>query len=396
MKKPILVKTFIHALEQFYKNPVHFKRCLEDKRLTQEEKKILFAWLLVRDKKCTEAIDLLTKVDGQFDSLVLSQKNLILGICFNNKSEYDHSLKYFEACLPELIHYELHHFLFTAYYNMFISSWNLKKLPSMIQFFDKMNTIEDLNVSEQLRLKSCELILAIFQDHHSKAETLMEELNPHYEKMDESLKANYSIIKFTFFLKLKLFDRCQLVLKEMKDTRKFQPSANFNFMSVLLQHMISDKPIYFTESLFKDHFFLFWQMKTIQSFEKSLITEAEKAWEHLHSKNPTLYAPHFEFKGDECLFSIALDKHRWKISQPEVTTLPASMKKEDAFMALLTQAKRPLTKEEVYQAVWQRELLDKEDFGKLKKLASRLLKKGLPIVYHRGCYHLEKKSKKTA
>jgi tetratricopeptide (TPR) repeat protein len=396
MSSTIKIKTFIQALKQFRSNTKLFKNFLTDKRLTQDEKKILTAWLLVRDKKISEAIVVLQTVEGAISPIVLAQKNLLLGICFNNKSEYHKSLSYFEASLGELSHQDLQYFSFIAFYNIFISNWNLRNIVGMTDALKKMNCFEQLDQQEKLRLKSCQCIYHIFQNDLMKSEECINELNPHIKTMDEALKANYFILKFNLFLKLGSFDRCQKVLKEMKDIRKFQTSANFNFMTTLLNHLTGDEPIYYSENIFKDHPFLYWQMKVIQNLEKTCIHDARKAWNELKELDPRLYEPNFNFTGDKCLFSLALEKHLWKVHSPEQNISNLPPKKEEAFVTILQNAERPLTKEEVYQMIWQSELVDKADFDKLKKLASRLIKKGIPIIYSRGCYSLKENTKKSA
>jgi hypothetical protein len=71
--------------------------------------------------------------------------------------------------------------------------------------------------------------------------------------------------------------------------------------------------------------------------------------------------------------------------------------KEKLLFGLLTQTKHPISKEMIHQLLWKKNLMDKQDMIKLKKLVSRVrsLYK-LDVKFKNGCYFLNEAKHRVA
>lgn len=393
----IKVKTFIHALNSYHVDLEVMKRYLKDHRLTQGEKTIIKCWLMLRDSQFKEVVEILQNLKHLDDVVVESQKELLLGIALNNKCEAQKAVPHLQKSLKLISGLGLRRQEFVAYNNLFITYRNLKDQKGMKASLDEFLKISCELESEVIGQLICRFNYLCFIGNHADAMVMMEEIEEMRPLMTERQNIAFLVDRFDLAMKVEDFTEAGSLLEMMKKYRKFNYSANFKFMRGLLDHLVSSKPVYLYDQQFADYPLLFNQMKVIKSLEEQDLDRAHEAWKWLSQFSSTVYANDFTYKGDQCLFSLCLQKHLNENSTDEsdVTQLPEQ--KEDAVLLILQKSNSPVKKEQLYAKIWGELPVDKDDFQKLEKIISRLRKKhGIEIKTQKGCYLLVSQQKKAS
>lgn len=394
--KTVKVKTFLQALQTFHVNVRSMKNFLSDKRITQSEKKILECWLMLRENRLDEILEVLPKLNTDYDLLVGSQKNLIWGMALSNKTHFKEAIPYMRKAVDELASFDLEHQRFTALYNLFIAYLNLKNKKGMEETLGHLREIEPETKRQEIILLQCEFNYCSLIGEYGSAKSFLRQLDSYRPHMNDGLVASTLTSKFLFYVKLEDFKSCEKTMEEMKKQRKFQLSSNYTFMRLMLDHYLHQKTLYVYPQEFKDQPISFYQLKVIQCLEEQNPDEAKTYWKKLQISAPDVYGPDFKYHGDKCIFSLCLDKH---LSQPkkslEFSNLPEN--KVEALYMILSEASTPVRKETIHQLLWKEELIEKSDNLKLKKVISRVREKyDVDIQFKKGCYCIEKGAKKQA
>jgi tetratricopeptide (TPR) repeat protein len=387
-KKQSKVIAFIEALHAFHTDFRKTKKYLKDNRLTQVEKKILECWLMLRDRDLNEILAVIPNLVVDYDDLVSSQRNLIWGLAYNNRNEYNKALPLVQKALQEIMPYEVPRLEFNVVNTLFIVYLNLKDEHGMKSSLDHLEKISPENVKQEICLLQCQYSYNAFIGRMNEAGKILDMIEHLSLEMSEIQLIAHQINRFMFYAKLEDFNGCESALKNMKRFRKFQASANFIYMRLFLDHLYKNKPIYVYPRDFDGHPFLFYQIKVIQSFEAADLKEAMKYWKLLTELAPHTFKDHFEYLGDKCVFSLALDKYRSKLEQ---NTGPTDIdgNKEEVLLSILKNSKLPVRKDDLYKKIWGIELVDKADAAKLQKLVSRVRQKfGVDIQFKKECYQL--------
>ena len=395
----IKVKTFIHALTLIHSNAKKAKKCLLDKRLTLSEKKILNAWFLLKNCQHQAILDDMKSVSTE-NELVDSQKELILGLTYNNMGQMKLASKHLHAAFSHLEKYPLPEHQFICIYNLFVVSFNLSHEKDMENSLHIMDVLVrgGLNPRQTMCYEQCLFNFLHFKNRFTEAAKILVILEGKRSMMNEAMIMSHHISKFVFHLKQEDFNLCEETLEEMKNYRLFRYTPNFIFMRLTLEHLKYDKTLYFYEKDFKGSDSLFFQLKTIQGFEESNLELAEKFWIKLQEIDPELYHDGFKYKGQKNLFSLCLEKHNSLLkSGPSFEAL--SKNKVEAICEIFEKSSIPIPKDVLFEKLWGTKPLDQNDDDKLKNLIYYARKtKNLQIQYRKGCYLLqnESKPKKTA
>lgn len=144
-------KTFHAILLRFTSHPEKAKDGLKDKRLTKAEKDILQGYLLIRDNKNSEVIKLFSSHTTNPSDYVEAQKNLLLGIAYNNLSQFALSLQYYEAAAQSFNHEFTDHFYFMTRINLYWAYYNLKDKEKMKE---EISEIEKCSYDSERNFKS--------------------------------------------------------------------------------------------------------------------------------------------------------------------------------------------------------------------------------------------------
>lgn len=396
MAKKIKVKTFIQALNTFGTNVTKAKTYLKDKRLTQTEKSIIQSFFYLRDNQFQEVVSLLQSLVTN-DEIVESQRKLFLGCAYNNQGEFAQAIPLLESAYELMQGHDLVRHEFVALNNLFIVYRNLKNFPAMKETLKRMHATRVTDTASVICLLHSDFKFASVTGDYQAAQVSLEKLETITKTMSEVQIITFLVDKFDFYIKTDNLKQCQSVLVEMKNFRKFHLSANYNFMKILLNHYTDNKPIYMMDSDFKKVPILLYQIKLIQKLEEGDLDSAQAFWRKLALLYPQSYGLELaDYKGDKCLFSICLDKHRHASNVYEIKNLELPKSKEKALVKLLTETVAPLHQEIIYEMIWREVPEDKEDLNKLARLVYVVKNKtGLNIQMKKSCYYLEKSAQKS-
>ncbi|MFZ4714897.1 MAG: hypothetical protein ACOYL6_14355 [Bacteriovoracaceae bacterium] len=395
-------KIFLQGLSQFpqtMQEITKFNRLMTDKRLTQNEKKILESWLLLRDKEYDQIIALLTPMSCNID-IVESQRLLILGIAWNSKAQYQKALELVAQSLAKLpVRYaiNLDTIRFRTLYNLFVINENLRDLNQMKKLLAKMSSTP-IPPAQRIHYELCRLSYANQTEDFSSAERIIDNLSDVQEEMSEYQKITFSVELFQYYLLQNLYGSCEKVLQEISSTRKYLLSSDFRFMKQLLAYLTHDSTLYLYEADFTNSPERYLQVKTLLALEACNMDHAQQAWEELKAKNKELYQGNFVFKGQKCLFSLCLQKFlRGKESKIELVTISqiqSSSNKMEALYQILQAQTSPINKLDLYFLLWGEKPTDKFALNKLEKLVYRVRQEySVTISSRKGCYFLSTKVK---
>lgn len=388
------VKTFIHAIRTVSINSAKAKTFLQDKRLSQSEKIILNCFLHYRDNDLEQIITDLKSITEYNDAVVESQKELLLGLTMTGKGFFPEALKHMERSFSLLQDQGLPYFEYLITYNQFIISFNMKNQKLMKKFLDKLKQLSLEKDTDCLLVMRCFLNYHLFTNNLEKARQVIDEIDVMFplDKMVDPDAPSYLIDKMNFSIKSENFDESMEILEKMKNYRKFRLTENFQFIKLLVENITNDSPIYFSDTHFKRVPVLFHQMKVIRALEEGKQGEANDHWKKLSLLSPEIYQPNFLFKGDKCLFSIALMKQLEKLKIAEAPVIISdNSSQHEKIITILKQAKVPVGRDFLFKSVYGKEAETKEDYLRLSKVIYRLkIKLEIEIHYKKGCYFLEK------
>ncbi len=394
---PFKVKTFLEFLKLIHSEPSKARKYLLDKRLTQNEKKIIQAWYDLKNCLHEKIFEELNGLKCE-NELIESQRKLIIGLAKNNQANFRESLNWLKGSLEILEKYPLKEHHFICIYNQFIVSFNLsdeKELDHSFKLLESLHT-GGLNPRQELCFKQCKFNYYNFHEMFEEGQKILQELEGLKNEMSEAVIMSHQISKFIFYLKQEKYYECQIILKEMKDYRLFRYSPNYKFMKMALDHLHHNAPLYLYEKDFKEAQNLFHQLKTIQGLEEANLPKAKRHWEELQKENPDVYQDEFKFKGQKNLLSLCLEKHQSVFSyQPEEKIDGNS--KAQVLINILENQKTPIPKENLFFKLWGYQPKDESDDNKLKNLIYYVKKtKNIKISYRKGCYQVVESNEKIA
>lgn len=390
MKKNIRTKFFAMIINEIHLSYDHLDKILADKRLTNAEKKIIQCWNYLRKGQAKNILEIVETIETEYDDLVNAQKKLLTGISLIWEGNLKKALVMIKEATFELEEFEgIGNIYFIAVYNYFVCSLNLKNEKELNQSMNLLSIIPNLDEKQKITRLSCSFYFYNYFNDFKKARLCIKELEKVKDKMNDSIFMAYHTGKYMFYIKSEEYDLCFKVLDDIKKRRSFYSKSNYLFMRILLENFVNKTPIYAYERDFVDSPFLYNQIMVIKLLEESKPIEAKIYWNKLAFELPLVFSENFTYLGPKDIFSLCLKTHLKKDAD---TTFKLPEKKEDALILLLQKNNGCLSIETIYQKLWDEELLDKEDIGKLKKLVSRVRKnQNQNIKFKKGCYHLLKK-----
>ena len=393
MKKIIYPKVFIRLLTTFHRNPKTTEKELNDKRLTLDEKNILKGWFLLRKNKISEAIEHIQTITNSTSELVIAQKNLLLGICYNNLGQLKKAEFYLAQVMPAIEDLSINCLKFIGYYNLFICYFNQDNLTLSQKTLEKMKELRTDHYRHELLLLQCQFMYHLLTHEEKEAEILLSKLDQQMDKMSESMKLGHYYDKFNFNLSRSNLPECLKCIQEMKKCRSFNFSENFIYMKNLLELLVHDKALYVYPQQFRLNHHYYFQLKVIQAIQGVDLTTANLFWKKLMHFDPENYFEHFKVKDESSLLSLALKKyeHHFRPDNKEIKIALPEGRKEKILADLLQNCSHPVPKDIIHQLIWGRNIEDKNDMVKLKKLVSRVRQLyHLDIKFKNNCYFVIK------
>jgi hypothetical protein len=346
---------------------------------------------LVRREKDYKAIyKALYDLNTHYDTFVDIQKHLVLAIAYNNDGRNLDAFKILQNVLLELSSYkEIQKIYFLALYNLFICSFNLKKIDEMKICLARMTSMK-LSDRQKAYYLNCLFQYSWFSNNDDRALEVIDEIKPYKKYMSESMTMAFAIGRFMFYFKNDEYQNCYKVLNEIKKVRSYYNQSNFIYMKSLLDHVVDRAPIYVYERSFKDNMQLFHQLMVIKCLEEDNQDLAHDHWLELQSINRFLFSDDFKYNGKKDLFSVALSLHQHENAVVEKNNFKTH---EEALYHLLLNATSPVSVEKIYAYVWDEKMPDKLVMTKLKKLVSRVrVKYAVEIAYRKCCYQIVTKN----
>ncbi len=365
-------KTFYRILIELNQTTHKSKQYLSDKRLTLTEKKIIEGHLLIRNNQNLKVIELFQSLSASPLPFVEGQRNLLLGVAYNNLSLYEEAEEHLRLAARILDDFQFHHFRFNAWFNLFLVYLNSGKHKEMKSSLQILCTIPELSPTSEIRLVRCQFLYHSETHDSEKALEYLHLLKARKSEMVESDVISHLVSEFIFFIKMEDFSHCKTTLEEMKNHRKFQLTENYNFMKVLLHHLMDDAPIYVYDHEFKGTPLLFHQIKLIRALHSGAHTVAKQEWMELQKISDRQYGEAFIYEGPKSLFSLCLDKNLKNFQDTPVIASLESSSKQEHLIQILRQLKAPISKEALFEKIWGRPVQDKEDIKRLSRLVSKV------------------------
>ncbi|MFZ4715393.1 MAG: hypothetical protein ACOYL6_16840 [Bacteriovoracaceae bacterium] len=386
-------KLFLQAITLVNEDFLKAKSVLTDKRLSQLEKQIIQAYVDLRDNRFSEIIPVLINQKSE-DVFVESQRNILLGLAYNNSGDLKLARPFFEIAwdIVKTTNYKTSQFI--VLYNLFTLHRNLKQIERMSEYLDLM---QELEIKDHpglfLMLLRCRFCYYSYVGDMMKAKSFMLKIERRKEELGENQILSFQIDKFDFYLKNDQYSDCYKTLEEMKKFRIYASSFNFKFMKILLDHITLEKPIYAYDKDFINVPILYNMLNVVKALEAADPIEALKWWGELTLISPDIYQADFIYKGDKCLFSVAYQMHRQNDEKIIILENVKEKTKEELLLKILENSKHPVRKDQIYKMIWGEELQDKEGLLKLSKLVWRVKKKfNIEIKTRKGCYYTSSSS----
>lgn len=387
-------KAFDLYLRQLNHEGKNSDKWINDKRLTQTEKKIIQGHLWIRNNQNSTVLAELSHLPTSEIDFVNAHFSLLLGIANHNLTHYAESRKYLLQAEEIFSSLDLTYYQFIANFNLFLLSSNQVDLAGMKTRLEKLKSIPSgKNVMLEIRLKRCEFIFADESGEFTHAEILLGHLNKLKPDMTENDIISHLVSEFMFLVKIKALDRARLCLNEMKKHRKFHLNENFNFMKKLLDNLTDNIPIYMSQDLLKEIPVLHHQLQVIMALEASESEKALASWKALQELAPQTYGSPFEYQGTTCLFSLGLDKYRanYKV-HANVENIDGT--KLSKLISILTSTNASIPKAFLYELLWGELPETKDDLSKLTRLVYKArVSTGINIKTRKGCYFVEAAAK---
>lgn len=384
-------KAFLEALAVIHSDPRKGRRFLQDKRISQTEKKIITAWFLLKTCKHDEIFKLLNDVSAEGHPLVEGERKLILGITYNNCGYFHKAIDLITEACEVIDQFPLPKHHFTAISNLFVAHFNLENVSEMSNCLKSMERLlkSEFSIPKKIYLLQSQFEYYLTAGANDEASECMKEIDLHLSYMDDALIMSHFIAKFKFFIKTDQFTLAGSILEESKQYRLFRFSPNFTFMRLALKHFLKNESLYVYKKDFIGCELLYDQLMTIQGLEESDQEKALKHWNNLRATDPKTYGENFHFNGSKCLFSLCLNKHMAGV-EDEVEKIESSENNIGTLINLLTKSKTPIKKDMLFKLIWGREAQNEADDTRFKNLISYARKeRGFNIAFKKGCYFIE-------
>ncbi|MFZ4713837.1 MAG: hypothetical protein ACOYL6_09010 [Bacteriovoracaceae bacterium] len=387
-------KAFQEALTYANSDAFKLNKFLQDKRLTQGEKKIIEGYSFLRECKFNEILDLMDEITTN-EIWVSAHKNLLTGITYNNKADCYKAISFLKKALEDFTVIQDPIYLFSCHYNLFYTYLNLKMFDQLPIELDNMDQYKHVEEHYPFVIMRSRFNLMISLERYKEATSIMNLLDRSFDQLHQGLKANYLIDKFTFLVATNKLEKANAIISELKKYRAFYLTANYKFMRSLMDYVLEDKRLYLYDKDFQGTPILHQQVKVILYLDQNDQFSAAKAWRVLQQMNPNVYQGNFDYKGNPCLFSLALKKVP-HLKEKKFNVV-MSKDKEKMIKNLFHDETVIISKEELYMCIWGVEAESKENFSKLAQLIYRTNKRfSLNIKSKKGNFLLANKEKKAA
>ena len=390
-------KAYIEALSLVNLDVKKAKIFLSDKRMPHQEKTILSCFIALRDFENLEIINILERMNCD-DLFIDSQREFCLGAALNNTTRFKEAEAYLQSSIlkNKMAGGQKHlapilELLFTVYQNM-------NNTAGMELTLTKVKSLPNKTPKILRTILCCDFSLSVLKKNFPSAKNKISEMRRNFDFLNEHQRINFLYHLFSFYLFQDDFSGCEQTIDQLKRFKKYKNPINVKYMQSILNYLKNDTPFYLYEKDFEDFPLMLNQVLCLKGLESGDEEMAMKAWTTLQNIDPLNTKLPFDYTGPANLFSKALSKitrRNEKDLSPLKIKLDPGLTKEKQLLYLLKEASIPLSKETLYQTLWNEEAQSKEELEKLSKLVQRVKQKHqVEIKYLKGAYSLI--SKKTA
>lgn len=390
MKKP---NNFIETYFLYDEDIRKFRYRLKQNLFDIYETRCLKAFDLFRRNKCLESIELLKSFHAN-DKLIEGMRLYLIGLNLNHLSDYKAAKHQLTASLILLEHTGQKRILFYGYSTLIIVEANLRHKDDLKNNMAKLSKLKRESKNATLQYYQCLLCQYVLEEKPKLGLKAIEKVKAEVSNRLEDFRPFYLVLEFVFHFMLHNHDECYRVLSNYKKIRSTKISSNYNFMKLMLDHIVKDSPLYVYKKDFKDDITLYNQISIIKHLASGEIKEAKSLWSELQQMSPLLYGKPFEYHGDFGLFKAGLLKHQNKTHENifDLNVLHSIKNVQEKLVYLLENSNAPISKFELADYIWGEEYSEQVE-NRLKKQISRLKKKyPHPIVQSQGTYWIAKKA----
>ena len=384
-------KAFHQAIVLLHKDPKKTKQFLKDKRLTQQEKRIIQTYLLFRDNLNEEVLELEGSISDP--SLYVDiQTNILLGMASNSLSHFHEAIQYFNKAKKLIAQDDSCPVIkFSVLFFQFITYSNLQALPEMKVLHSEMEQIQKNSGEMEIKKLHALFMCHDYSGNNDAAKEVLQKLEKHYPSMSEGLGIFHLLKSFMFYVKLEDFPECHKILERMKMHRKYNLTENYNFMKLMLNNLTYNKPLYFSDEEFKKLPILYYMLQVIQSLILKNRSLAEQFWTLLREINPSTFKANLTYEGEKCLFSLCLEKH---LNAIEHVSQLEEWQKNCAHSGIIEKlnwvfenSDGPINKEDLFEFLFEKQPSTKEDMAKLVRAIHKFREHyQVEIVSKKGTY----------
>ncbi len=381
-------KAFYQILQDIRLTPQKSSKYLLDKRLTDIERKIIEAHLLIRKNENEKVLTLLQDKKKSDINFIESQRLLALGLASINLSRFIEARDYLEESITLIKTCDAPSSLASALFNLFLVYFCISDLEKMNSIIKDLEERPSDTIIEKIRILRCKFMYHVALKDNLTCKNILTKIGPYKQQMVESDLSSHLVTEFYFFIQIEDFKSAYKTIHQLRNQRTFYLSENFKFMKTLLDNLTKNSPIYAYDKDFISTPLLLYQIKVIQALEVNDLTSADIYWKKLQQIVPGVYSENFQYLGQKCLFSLCLDKHR--PSERTINLLPIdSGSKIEKLYAILQEADRPLSKEVIYELIWDEPIQNKSDLSKLVQLVAALrTRRNIEVISKKGTYSL--------
>jgi hypothetical protein len=377
-------KAFHQAIDKLREDYNKHRGLLKDKRVTQAERLILKSYIEIRNNNYQKVFEYLKNCHPT-EKYFKAHKNLVMGIAYNNITNYEDSTSCFMSAEQQFDHNVDIHFVFFLYLNWYYLASNTRNLVLSKQIITKVNKI-----SAQLSLRFEALRVLINFDFLSQNGEVRAAIkkNNELKKIEHNLyhadQTSLIVMRFNFYVSIQDFLSAKQELSNLKSLRKNQLTENYKYMSSLLKFLMHDEPLYIREIEIKRTTYLYQQIKVLKLILNHDLNAAQTTWNNLANKYPKLYQDEFQYHGGNDLFNHSLKKvlilHKQYSNKPshEINfdaTKKSSLTTNDLLGEIFSDQDLIISKDDLFKLLYKREAMTLSDDNKLAKVISRYRKK---------------------
>jgi tetratricopeptide (TPR) repeat protein len=395
--KLVTPKAFLEAISKFAMNPKKVKDYFNDKRITNNEKKLLKALFLLRDNLPERVISLLDDSNDEGLVEVNAFKYYLLGLSYCSISSFEKGIYHLHKALNLLSQNDHPVLYFSFLHNLVICYLNMNNSEEAQKHLEKakdLNIFNSLNILQKNSLNLLEFRLNNLKNNLHKAESIYNDIYKNIKSLSDAQKGILYVESFKMFVCLENKEMIYKMLKEMLKIRKYIHTANYNFMKILSDFVFYNKPIYIKDRMiFVKIPLLMNQLECIQNLESQDIEKATLYWEKLKQFDSRIYHDNFNYQGPKSIFSLALNKVSFDLDR--TIKPPEDLSKAEKLIWILEKSQAPVSKAEIYKLIWGKNLNNKEDLQKLGQLVFYIKSHfSVEIQSRKGCYVLSMKQVK--